>query len=1262
MTQISTSESSFKPVISLITASVSLQWLTEGLAEINATYGYNISLYIYMVQDINKEKISQDKFRSAISNSDVLLLDIRGYCLAVEILEEELSRMETSDPERYENMQVITIVAGSPRLMRLTKLGHFRGKMIPASNSSKKDQELNFDEFPDITDAVRKGKKMDAILGVFSKLFPFKALRDIRNWVYFRQYWINGLAGIPINHKNLILFLLKSYMGYSNLKVSLPALIPEQGIYHPIENQYYDSLPQFLKKHPLDANKQTIGLFFYGGLYFEQSLPIIREFFIRFEEYNIIPVFSDVLQNVEAHRNYFFRKRQCIVDIVLNFQYFQLNGGPLGGDSKITLDLYREMNVPHITPVIQFDLLLNDYLESDQGTIPINQIISVVMPELDGKIEMMTVGCMYSHGYSDLIHNEILKIIPLLPNIELIGARVKKWLKLRKLANAEKKVAVMIYNYPPGEDKLGNAAYLDVSASLTNLVPTLIKEGYSTTSFLENIHLSDLFFQNGAINKAKYLNRSHFFGVKLPIGTYLKYFQQLPLQFQQEITDYWGAPPGNINIIENHIQLPILIFGNIIIALQPARTLVKGDAEDYHNQKIPPHHQYLALYYYLEHLLKINALIHFGTHGTLEFMPGKQNLGCSDDYGIHLIGTLPHLYYYHITNTSEAAIAKRRSNAVVINHAGPSFKPSGLYQEFAQIEKFIAEYHELSSMQQNSGDSASLEKLQILEEEIKTSIAHLPIEYSSISALEEQIYQYKTQVIPMGLHILGQDLNFEELSDMIAQILLHSGSISHEIFPQEAIDSDEKVQNTILLNKIQDLLTKFYSNHQYHLSVSDTDIDFPLIRWLGEFLDQYWQSCEMKNLLRGLSGEFIEPGLGGDPIRDPSIYPTGRNSYGFDPRLIPSTTAFRRGKEITGKILSNYYQSNHTYPESTSVVLWAFETMKTGGETISQILHYLGVKPVKKSSIWTTELEVIPRDEMTHPRINVLVTICGIFRDTFPNLVNLLNEAFELVAHLDEPTDFNFVRKLFLEQKLDGTGCPIARVFGPAPGKYNTNLTTMISAGTWSEETELVDDYINSMSFTYQKNQVVSQQKKAFIHSLKKLDVISQVRDSTEYHITDLDHYYEFAGGLSRSAEEVQKKKIPTLIADTTSKEIRLDTLQSTVLEGSITRSLNPKWIKGMLAHPFHGGQKVAERLENVLGLSATTDSVNSQIWNRYYSQYIDNEEIKSALVENNHFAMMSMIKDFLQAHRRSYWEATSEQLENLKRLYLELENWVEQY
>ncbi len=1259
------------PKITLISASVFTKWLTECISQIYREIGKQFDFKVYFLNDVDSGKTTKDEFIKEIYESRIMLIDIRGNCPTVELLVDTYKKMENENPKLFNSKTIIALVGGNSEIRRLTKMGPFFARRIP----SPQQTEYGIDEIPDITNGVRFGQKMTNLMKTMGKIFPIKVLRHARYWGLMMDYWVYGLGGLAENHKNMILFLLKHYMGYKDLKVQKPLKIPSFGIYDINLNRYFGNLEDYFKVKPINLQKQTLGLFFYGGLYFEQSLPIVEEFIKNLTDFNVIPVFSDVLTNLEAYQKFFLQNNKSIVSGVINLQYFQLNGGPFGGDGSVTLDLFKKMDVPHFNPIIQFDMPLEKYVESKEGIIPINQIIAIVMPELDGRFEMITVGCIKNLGYSEKIHSDVLEVAPITENISLVCNRIRKWLKLRIKLNSEKIIALIIYNYPPGEDKIGNAAYLDVSESVRNLINQFANEGYNVKNIPEDKNLADIFIEGGSVNKVKHIKAPNFNGIILDKENYLNLISDLPEQLKHDTYKFWGTPIGKIMTENSNIKLPIIKLNNLYLCLQPSRSTVTGDPNEYHDKNLPPHHQYIAFYRYLEKILDVDAVINIGTHGTEEFLPGKECAGGLWDYPMNLLGDIPNLYYYHITNTSESAIAKRRGNALIINHAGPSFKNSDLYEELENLETLIKEYQsEFDFNLKNSSDHVKSERIEDLEKEIKDLAEKLELEYNSVSELEDILYRYKTSIIPMGLHILGKKYNDQEKKDIINMILLNSVEKPEEIdtfisklFKEKKNASDELngIINQILnqINASANInnfnIDRISSSLVLSFQITDQEKKF-FVNWIIDLIYRMDNSMEMENLVHALEGGYIEPGLGGDTIRSPHIFPTGRNSYGFDPRLIPNTTAYKRGSIIAERLLKKYYNENNKYPETVSVVLWAFETMKTGGETIGQIFNYLGVRAIKNKSIWTTEFEVIPLEEMTHPRINVLITICGIFRDTFPFLLELINHVIETVAELDEPLDKNFVKKTYIELKNQEVEVPNARVFGPPPGKYNTNLTNIISAGKWKEEQELVDDYINNMSFAYMKNQNVKKSPKTFSQTVSKINLMSQIRDSSEYHITDLDHYYEFTGGLARTHEHLSGEKANVYIADTSRKKIQVDRLEKSIKEGAITRNLNPQWIKSLLKHKYHGGQKVAERVENVLGLAATAHAVDNWIWDKSYQQYVENEEIREALIENNRFAMMDIIRNMLQAENRNYWDATEEQINKLKKLYLELENWVE--
>ncbi|MCI5197762.1 MAG: magnesium chelatase subunit H, partial [Candidatus Electrothrix sp. AW5] len=350
---------------------------------------------------------------------------------------------------------------------------------------------------------------------------------------------------------------------------------------------------------------------------------------------------------------------------------------------------------------------------------------------------------------------------------------------------------------------------------------------------------------------------------------------------------------------------------------------------------------------------------------------------------------------------------------------------------------------------------------------------------------------------------------------------------------------------------------------------------------------------EIENFFLGLEGRYIEPALGGDPLRNPDVLPTGRNSYQFDPRLVPSEEACRRGMQIAENTIRHYKELNEDYPDSTAVILWGFETTKTRGETVGQILGYLGVRVLHNSNPFHKKLEAIPLAELGRPRIDCLVQICGFFRDMYPNVMDMINRAFQLVAELPETAEDNHIRcnTLRLTEELAGqvpeerlNTIATGRIFGPRAGEYGTRTTHLIETGAWTEEEDITDLVTSTMSHLYADGIHGERQPAAYRSRLAVVDAVSQVRDSHEYEIMDLDHYYEYFGGLSRTVEAVKGEAPVMLISDTTKEVIRTETVKESLNRGIRTRLLNPKWIDALLEHDYHGVQKIGDRVENLIG------------------------------------------------------------------------------
>jgi len=387
--------------------------------------------------------------------------------------------------------------------------------------------------------------------------------------------------------------------------------------------------------------------------------------------------------------------------------------------------------------------------------------------------------------------------------------------------------------------------------------------------------------------------------------------------------------------------------------------------------------------------------------------------------------------------------------------------------------------------------------------------------------------------------------------------------------------------------------------------------------------------------------------------------------------MVPTEAAYKRGSVIAKKTIDLYYEENKKYPSNVAMILWGLETSRTGGETIGQILYYLGVKPVKMKGSFKTGYEIIPIKELGRPRIDVTLNICGFFRDMFPNLIEDLNEIFYDIYNLDESLEDNYFKKnseaIYNElikkgmDKETSKELCASKIFGPKPASYGTGVTGLIETKAWQEESDIGENFINSLKYVYSKNFRGKDINNLYTNNLKTVDVVSQVRSNHEYEITDLDHFYEFFGGLSKSIEMVKGKKPAMYMTDTTGERVETETVNKSINRGIRTRVLNPKWIDGMLEHKYHGVQNIADRFENILGLAATTRSVEQWIYNDLYKKYIEDENLRNKLKENNLYGYITIVEWMLEYNKREYWNASDKQLEKLRQVYLEAEGNAEE-
>lgn len=1280
---------SSKPTkIAVVTSMNGAKSFSDAMGEIRKEHGDMIDLKLYYVDDI--EDKAEDI--SSLIDAEIVWLDIRNDTPAVKLIKEVLSNADNVvlgfsmgnifgiGPIWLEREQ-------SPTQQRI--IGLMRKRMEEIAGQDEK----NFD--------MAKMQGMMKMAGIVGKI-PMRFFKEMIRRTTAMEYWQYGGRE---NTKNLLLYLAKEYGGQKIIPEP-PQEYPEPAIYYPLSGETFPTLKDYLKKYER-KKEQTVGMLLVGGSNLEDSDVGASEIMKRLkDEVNFIPIYSQNFKYPEAIQKFFLDgDGKPIVDLVVSFLLFRMNGGPMGGDPNETLDTLQNLDVPILNTPPMYLGKIQTWKESERGLSPIELITHIMLPELDGCIEPI-LPCGYElTGFDQNIGTEIGMMTPIADRVDRIAGRVRGWLRLKKKENAEKRVAIVLYNYPPDESGIGASGYLNTIESIKNILKALKEEGYTTNSITED--LNELFINKGILNAGTWLSEENIAKNSILIENkdYLMWFNSLPKMARIEMLERWNDPPGSVLTYNDRFIIPGIVLGNIFIGLQPSHggnyRDIKDSLKKYHDKTIPPHHQYLAFYKWIQDDFKADVVIHLGTHGTLEFTKGKEvgiSKNCFPDI---LIGDIPHLYVYMASNPSEATIAKRRSYATIISHLSPSFTDSGLYDELAELEDLIHEYNEA---RQQDPNRAKIVRDQILEKAKEANI-----DEEDINDIYDELFVIKRSIIPRGLHTFGETYDHESLIDFITFVLRYDRGeikslhrllaslkgidydemmkepgkrIGDKTYAELAAEIDEIAKKTVsilvdkdgkkssILDDVKDVINHLKiprSNSRNERKIT-TDLEKTLTFGL-EVVSNLKKSDEIDALLKGLSGRYIIPNIGGDPIRSPEVLPTGSNIYQFDPRLVPSDAAYVRGAKIADDTLIRYKELYDRYPQSIGVVLWGFETMNTKGETVGQILRYIGVKPVRKNP-WDVKLELIPLKDLGRPRIDVVVNICGFFRDTFPNIVKLLDDAFNLVASQNEPLEKNFVKQhnkeVFDQIKDDVENVELAqklsnaRIFGPSPSEYGTSLRDLIKSGIWTSEGDLAAAYISDMRYVYTTDLHGYRSDEIFKNMLSRVELTSQIRDNHDYEVTDLDHYYEFSGGLSRAVEAVSGIKPEMFVTDTTKEVVKTEGIDKAIQRGVRTRLLNPKWIEGMLNDGYNGAQHIQDRVKNILGLASTTNKVDNWIWEEIEDRYILNEQVRKKLEEINPWALNNMIETLLEANKRGYWDASKEDLERLREVYLDVEGQIE--
>jgi len=1047
-------------------------------------------------------------------------------------------------------------------------------------------------------EALERGAKFAEKMGWFGALKRLKiAMRAFRYWDY----------GGAENVENLLLYLARELANADVRRPDPPREIPGRALYDPERGLVDEDFLGELREEYGTLVPVTFYKFFYANGNLEHVDAVIEA--LREEGLGAVGAYCSV--DAYGTLTRFFEDERP--DAVVALTCFRLVGGPIGGQVERGIELLRRWDVPYFVAPQVWYLDREEWEESEFGMDPLSLLINVSLPELDSAIFLPPVACQAEVGRFEDVPLHAME--PIEENVERAAELVRRWLELRQ--RGPKKVAIILYNYPPGEENVGEASYLDTFSSLRNVLRLLRDElglrvdlDRVTDDALRRLGNPDL--QHRRPEDVPRVD-------EVPLERYREWFEELPKEARERVLEAWGEPEEDPRVVDGALPIFGLDLGDVFVGFQPTRGYHESE-ESYHDDT-PPTHHYVCFYEWLRREWGADVILHFGTHGTLEFLPGKEKGLSESCFPDLLITPLPHVYLYNVNNPSEAAIAKHRAYAYTVSHLHPPLADPELegYRDLLRLCEDVRE------------GRADVEELR---EVVEAAGIELEIEDDDafVGAVEAMVRRALRDRIPCGLHVVGADPDPE----LVAETAV-SYAESRDLL---ATDRDEAVE----------IVREYVEEGRDRLSEASSDPD--AVRELVDGLVESYER-ETESLARALRGRYLEPSPGGEIERNPEVVPTGRNLTSLNPRRIPTPEAEERARKAVKELLERYREEHGEYPETVGLVLWAFETMQTGGETVAMIFELLGVRPVRDDAGNVIDVEPVPAEELGRPRVDVVVTMCGIFRDTFPNVVELIDRAVRKVAELDEPEDVNPVRKHVRELREQGHEHPEARVFGPRPDLYAAdNMRSKVESSDWDDEAELIDAYLSDMGYAYGEKIHGEEARELFETVAGRQDVTAQVRSHRSYDIIDLDHYYEFLGGLTAAAEDAEAYVIDSCSGE----DPEVQDLQTVVRSGAASRLLNEKWKREMLKHGYDGCREIAKRVEHLVGLAATTDTVEDWVWEGVAREYLFDEETRERMKELNPAALREIADRLIEAHERGYWRTDEETIERVKEIRRELE------
>ena len=1067
-----------------------------------------------------------------------------------------------------------------------------------------------------------------------------------------------------------------------------PAPLLRAGIYWPGESAM--SLAELRADHWVDG-QPVAAITFYRALMQAGNTAVIDALIaaLKDQKINPLPLYAVSLKDEVAAASIEEMLESSQTSVILNGTGFALSK-PNAVRSKTPFDVVD-------CPVLQVVFAGSNeesWREGTNGLSARDIAMNVALPEVDGRILARAVSFKGLAQRDDLSQCDIVTYKPVADRVAFSAKLAAHWARLKNLSAPERKVALILANYPNKDGRMGNGVGLDTPAGSLNVLKAMKASGYRVENLPENGNDLIERLQAGVTNDFTKIDERDEIE-SLAFSDYMLFFSSLPKTVQEAVTKRWGRAETDPFFRTGETDcgrfvLPAYRCGNVAVCLQPARGYNIDPVESYHSPDLVPPHNYLAFYAWVRRSFGAHAVIHMGKHGNMEWLPGKSIALSENCFPEAVFGPMVHLYPFIINDPGEGTQAKRRSQAVIIDHLTPPLTRAESYGPLRDLEQLVDEYYEAAGVDPR--------RLKVLKKEILAlsrttgldedcGIGKSDDDETALSKLDNHLCELKEMQIRDGLHIFGEspterllndllvalvrvprnkgegadasliraladdlDLNFDPLNCDMAQ---NWGGLKPEVLQNEEVWRT----NGDTVERLEELAYRIISNdincapHWHHTQA--------VLSYVFDQVKPAVISCgeaEIKGILKGLDGGFVLPGPSGAPTRGrPEILPTGKNFYSVDTRTVPTPAAWTLGWKSASLMIERYMQDHGDWPRTMALTAWGTSNMRTGGDDIAQGLALMGVQPQWDSvSRRVTGFEIMPQTVLGRPRVDVTLRVSGFFRDAFPGLIDLFDSASRAVAALDEGDDVNPLaarvreeKRSLIQQGLSAEEADMRagfRVFGSKPGAYGAGLQALIDEKGWDSADDLAKAYVAWGGYAYGQGRVGENAHDLFEERLSKVEVVVQNQDNREHDLLDSDDYYQFEGGMTAAIRSLKDGEAPKVYHNDHSRPEtpRIRTLEEEIARVVRARVVNPKWIDGVKRHGYKGAFEMAATLDYMFAFAATANCVRDHHFDAVFDAYIQDEETYQFLKDNNPAALKEMLERFQEAQDRELWNPRS--------------------